>query len=552
MPEEWERKLRTLRRLEPAPHLLEKAKEGPRHPSAGSPLRSRVGTAIVAFGVFGAAIAFAWTAFAPRESTSTRVLGPGEIRRTRLSDAPQLIEVGEGAAWVVTGVTDTQAVVWRIDAENGAAKRLPSTRGAVAVAAGEGFVWVTSSVSEEGWNYSLLKLDPETGETIASIQLPPALSAPAIGFGAVWVNTRDGLTKVDPIRGQITEVFPDQYGQIDKANGSLWMTAGDAKVHRVDPETGRELASLDPFGDPCSLEVTGDSVWVATCGSPAGKPTATLTRIDTRSERITFQRPLNASGDIAVAGKTLWLAYWISDRPEEIRIEGLDINNGEPTAGKFAIHASHGRFDVGSFDGSLWTPSVAADNHSLWISEFYGGEVIRVGLPIQGSGPSPDTAPRQTPTSAPTPQPNSSPSAGDATRCELPTFQPTYLPWLKEGEPVPEPDVFHGPRDSATLYWSWPGSGTKYVRLARQSTTIGGSGPGERVAVEVAGEPFGELYEGEAPGDQLIYWNTGGATCSEFVLELSTNGDLSRDESKDTITRIAQSFKPKTPPSPSV
>ncbi len=116
---------------------------------------------------------------------------------------------------------------------------------------------------------------------------------------------------------------------------------------------------------------------------------------------------------------------------------------------------------------------------------------------------------------------------------------------------MPEPKVFHFPDGSANLYWQRPGSTTKYVRLARQSTMTGGGGPGERVAVEVAGEPFGELYEGEAPGDQLIYWNTGVLTCSEFVLELSTTDDLSRQESKDTIIKIARSFEPQMPPSPS-
>ena len=555
MPEKWESKLRTLRRMEPTGGLLERATEGPRYTAQGPPLRARLVVGVLAFVVFGAAVASTWIAFRPDPPRRTVVLAPGEIRRSRVGDAPQPITVGEGAAWVVTGIEDLSGVVWRVDAETGEAKRLPNTKGAEEVAVGEGFVWVTSRVVDNSGEASLLKLDPESGETVASIELPPWPFGPMVVAGAVWVPTHEGVAKVDPFEERVTRVIPGDYPVIGSTSGSVWATndGGRNDLHRIDLETGRVVASLDVPDDPCIFEVSEDAVWAATCrsGGPFGNREELLTKIDAATGNVLFRVPLEVSGDMEVVGHTLWLTYWVTDTPDEIKVKGLDVTNGKPTGEEFTIEAGHLRFDVPSNLGGPLGPFVSADDHSLWISEFYAGEVIRLGLPVQESAPAPDMAPRQTPTSAPMPQTNPSPSPDDgAQRCEFPSFQPTHLPWLKEGEPVPEPEAFSD-GDSANLYWSWPGSSTKYVRLARQSITIGGSGPGERVAVEVTGAPFGELYEGEASGDQLIYWNTGGATCSEFVLELSTTGDLSREESKDTITRIAQSFQPKTPPSPS-
>jgi hypothetical protein len=139
-----------------------------------------------------------------------------------------------------------------------------------------------------------------------------------------------------------------------------------------------------------------------------------------------------------------------------------------------------------------------------------------------------------------------SPSSGE---CEFPAFQPTYLPWVTAGRPVPAPDAFHDPMDdSATLHWSRPGTDLPYyVALTRESYSLDGSGPGETIAVAIPGAASGQLYIGETPGDEDIYWNVGPGPCSEFVLELSTN-DMSRAESKAAIIKIAESFQAQTVP----
>ena len=563
MPERWESRLRLLSRMEPPAGLLERAKGGPQYPTEGPPLRSRLLVGVVAFAVFGAAVGLAWIAFRPDEPSRTAVLAPSEIQRIRVDGPPQSIAVGDGAAWVEVAGTnlaggDGPNMLWRIDVDTGEATPLRGTEGITHHVVGGGFLWAVceEAFPECGGNW-LLKLDGDSGRILARLRLPGFPRGAQAGLGAVWVPTGEGLVKVDPHRMAILRVFPEEYSQIDITGGFVWATTpGPNRLFRIDPETDA-LTRVDVPQDPCVLEASQEAVWMATCLSEPPftkrqeiKDQEILTKLDADTGDVLIEVPTDASGEMRVVGESLWMAYFTNVEPPNIEVVGFDLTSGEPIGQEFAIRRRDDRF-IGPTIGGPVRPNVAADDHSLWISEFYAGEVIRLGLPVQGSDAPPDTAPRQSPTPAPTPQPTSSPSPEDgAETCDFPSFQPTYLPWLKEGELIPEPDAFYD-GDSATLYWQWPGSTTKYVRLARQSTTIGGSGPGEPVDRDVAGDPIGDLYEGETPGDQAIYWNTGGATCSEFVLELTTTEDLSRQESKEAIIKIARSFQPQTPPSPS-
>jgi hypothetical protein len=148
-------------------------------------------------------------------------------------------------------------------------------------------------------------------------------------------------------------------------------------------------------------------------------------------------------------------------------------------------------------------------------------------------------------------QPRTEPSGTTpAARCEFPTFQPTYLPWLRSGQAVPIPDAFYGLGHdaSATLYWSRPDVGVPYyVRLTHQPPTLDGSGPGRTISVAIPGASAGQLYLGETPGNELIYWTIDQGPCPEFVLELSAN-DMSRAESEAAIIKIARSFRAHPPP----
>ncbi|HEX8099299.1 MAG TPA: hypothetical protein VF660_03750, partial [Actinomycetota bacterium] len=92
-----------------------------------------------------------------------------------------------------TEIEDTRGLLWRVDPLTGEAKSLSNTRGAEEPAFGEGYAWVTRRVVDGSGEASLLKLDPATGDTVASIAIPPWPFTPVVGFGSVWIPTHDGL-----------------------------------------------------------------------------------------------------------------------------------------------------------------------------------------------------------------------------------------------------------------------------------------------------------------------------------------------------------------------
>jgi hypothetical protein len=129
--------------------------------------------------------------------------------------------------------------------------------------------------------------------------------------------------------------------------------------------------------------------------------------------------------------------------------------------------------------------------------------------------------------------------------CPYPSFLPTTFPWLSRGEKPARPTRFldepPSEDDAATLYWSWPSRGIgNYVLLSRQSRTLKGSGPGEEIVpVSIAGDPEGEMFL--APGDASIYWDTGEARCSEYLLSVTTRF-LSRDDAMEAALKTARSL----------
>lgn len=125
------------------------------------------------------------------------------------------------------------------------------------------------------------------------------------------------------------------------------------------------------------------------------------------------------------------------------------------------------------------------------------------------------------------------------TACPYVEARPAYLPWLDEGEEVPEPrrDVDHG---TSHLAWS-SGDGARsqaHVILRRNSEPRGGKG--EPVSVKLEGA---DGYYYAAPGsDAAVLWKTGAGSCNLITLALSLPGS-DRAELRDEILKIVGSLE---------
>jgi peptide/nickel transport system substrate-binding protein len=177
---------------------------------------------------------------------------------------------------------------------------------------GAGSLW---SVSAEG---ELVRVDPRTGNVIATIGLGVEPSGIAFGEDSVWVTGRHSptLIRVDPSINDIVDRFSlpmdgvetDLTGEVAVGAGSVWIGHGafnpGAWIERVDPNSGRIQKRFSILaGDVDHLAFGGGGLWVAS--TPSGE----LRKIDPRTNQVVLTRTLESDlCCVAVGGGYVWAA----------------------------------------------------------------------------------------------------------------------------------------------------------------------------------------------------------------------------------------------------
>jgi ABC-type transport system substrate-binding protein/streptogramin lyase len=169
------------------------------------------------------------------------------------------------------------------------------------------------SVSDDG---VLTRLDPATGETVATIGLGVEPAGLAVGAGSVWVTGRHSPTlfRIDPSVNERMKPFQlpmdgvvgDGTGEVAVGDGSVWVGHGaenpGAWVERLDAKTGRVQKRISILaGDVNHLAFGEDALWVAS--TPSGE----LRKIDPRTNKVVFMRRLQSDlCCVAVGGGFVW------------------------------------------------------------------------------------------------------------------------------------------------------------------------------------------------------------------------------------------------------
>jgi YVTN family beta-propeller protein len=213
-----------------------------------------------------------------------------------------------------------------------AASLFPSSS---AVAVGEGAVWVANGSSE------VIRVDAETNEVVARIQVGNAPSAIATGDGAVWVADQvdNTATRIDPTGANaVTVVVPVGRGPTAIAVGAngVWVAnTGDDTVSRIDPDTGSVVARVEVGRRPAGVAVGAGGVWVA--NSLGGS----VSRIDPETNRVT--KTVDVGGGpqgVAVSAGSVW----VSVQPAPIA-PAAPTQSAEKRALSVAVEADPGPTD---------------------------------------------------------------------------------------------------------------------------------------------------------------------------------------------------------------
>jgi ABC-type transport system substrate-binding protein/class 3 adenylate cyclase len=259
------------------------------------------------------------SAFAGREGELTRA-AQGVIRRrfTRRRTVLAAIAVAVTAAIVVGLVFAFGGSAEKAVAANSVVALTPSGSitatvpvGArpVALTGNAGSLWVANLDDK-----SVTRIDLSSRKAVRAISVGGAPTAVAANRNEVWVSVGSALSKIDPRYNQVTETQryggPSGLGDVGvstprptlAAFGSIWAVNPDGYVVRIDPGSGRQLATVDVGNAPSTIAAGAGSVWVA------NNADGTVTRIDP-STLVTNTIPVgHAPAAIAVNGAGAWVA----------------------------------------------------------------------------------------------------------------------------------------------------------------------------------------------------------------------------------------------------
>lgn len=270
------------------------------------------------------------------------------------------LTVGFGSVWVGSSLHRTLV---RINpATNETLATISLGTGASGLAVGEGAVWAVGGGDAANGPLAgeafLMRIDPRTNTVSARLPLEGAYGV-AVGRGAIWVaSARDHLWRVDPARMEVTaRIAIDQPLGVAATADAVWVTGGRGAemVERVDPSRNVVTASIATgrsSGAVATVAIGTQLVWV-------GSGDGTVTGIDpaTNTVRTTLRvgRGLQSLADDGAG--TLWVASSpIPTSPSSpTPTSPSTILRVDVATGKSSPPLEAGQVTgVAFFDGALW------------------------------------------------------------------------------------------------------------------------------------------------------------------------------------------------------
>lgn len=222
-----------------------------------------------------------------------------------------------------------------------------------------------------------LRLATSSPQVVATIPAGGEPVAVAVGEGAVWMTDSSGVKKIDPTTDEVLVTVPMGGGRPDEivaGNGYVWATDTTGSVYKIDPETGVPEIYRLTGGDNVHLDIalSDTDLWAV---DPASGITFSLS-----GEQLVGREPSSSGGlngpdfspsDVAADGPEVW---------------GLDAAGGKlkPLVALETVSGDGDRevvppdgFEVPAGDRNS---DLAVGFGAAWIATGATGEVHRVSL----------------------------------------------------------------------------------------------------------------------------------------------------------------------------
>ena len=277
----------------------------------------------------------------PTESKRTNVAGRPSFELTiPIEGTPRDLGAREGI-WVAN---PAEGRVERLDPGTGeiiASVEVGTEPSVISI--GPGRIWVGDPSTG-----SIYKIDPRTNEVEGGpIQVgsPSSSMAVSVGTHAVWVVIGNELVTVKARSGRVERVEEaDQAVDVAARLPTVWVLDAGEGLLRFDGETGARI------GEPISIEgVTGDvfaahdTIWI---GNTQGD---SIVRVDERGRLLDITQLDGSYIDLAVGPNALWV---LSQQGDNARLTALDLSSGEPLASPLELNG--GAVNVTTGGGGIW------------------------------------------------------------------------------------------------------------------------------------------------------------------------------------------------------
>ncbi len=279
--------------------------------------------------------------------------------------SPSSIAAADGLIWVNAGGS-----VVRIDpqANQVVAESIPAGSQAEDIALGDNALWVTTVGSGDLGAPSdidaVSRIDPATGETVATIKVSRGPMSLAVTPGAVWVVNfgidGDTVTRIDSKTNQIVGE-PIETGRaplsIAIGGGAVWVANHDAHtVTRLDPITNQVIANIPVPSEPHRVAYGADAVWVSNWHNNS------VSRIDPQTNQVVGEPiPIGfPAGNIAVGHGSVWVTsdYRVDGDPEDVVVVRIDPQTNQAVE---TIPVGGHPIDLAVTEDAVWVSVQNAD-----------------------------------------------------------------------------------------------------------------------------------------------------------------------------------------------
>ena len=180
----------------------------------------------------------------------------------QLPAEPGAIAVAGGDVWVAS---PSAGAVLEVDQDQGTVvDRIPVEGEPGSLVSGGGALWVSSTLGA-----TVERIDPATATVTWTAQLAQTGSvAMAYGDGGVWVadSTNQDLLELGSLSGSVLRTFSlDVHPtSIALADGLIWVAAySSGTVEAIDPSNGQEVGTVSVGNGPSAISVGGGYLWIA-------------------------------------------------------------------------------------------------------------------------------------------------------------------------------------------------------------------------------------------------------------------------------------------------